>query len=566
MEIDASINVFMLDGYKEKDFQSSGKSGVLTTIESNYQKAQEGLDHLEVKIASVDSLRSALKTSVEKVNNNFQHLVAFYKQRGFKDFGMEGELRKSIHNVEKSDYPYDKVEMLMLRRHEKDFFLRRDMKYADEFEARIQNFKSTIASKDSTVQIYSDLSKYQRNFHKVVKIEQEIGLQENSGIRLELNAGLIAIKDSMTKLRSSIKDETQSYEARSSFMLLSFFVAQLVIGILLAIFYSDVITKAFKELNFAMSQLAKGHFPKNLEVKTNEEIGNTKRSFNLLIERLKSATHFAGELGGGNIKASYDERFMDDIMALSMRKMQERLLESSDRQEIINWTNRGSANIGDILKNTNLNLEEIGDQILAELVKYLNANQGVLFLMKVDESGDYLDRVSTYAYDKKRFANQRIEIGNGLIGQCALEKSIIQLTQVPGEYVKITSGLGAATPRYLILVPLVIHENLMGIIELASFQKMKPHEVEFLEKISENIAAILLNKKIYAENHLLLVEAKRREDEQSDQAEALRRYAEEIEAKNEFLERRIKELESDRLKQLTPMKDRSEMASINAFQ
>ena len=87
-----------------------------------------------------------------------------------------------------------------------------------------------------------------------------------------------------------------------------------------------------------------------------------------------------------------------------------------------------------------------------------------------------------YAYDRKKFTDKRIEWGDGLIGTCAQEKGTIHLTNLPDNYVSITSGLGKATPKSLLIVPLIINEQVHGVIELASFNTFEKFEVDFVEK------------------------------------------------------------------------------------
>jgi septal ring factor EnvC (AmiA/AmiB activator) len=116
---------------------------------------------------------------------------------------------------------------------------------------------------------------------------------------------------------------------------------------------------------------------------------------------------------------------------------------------------------------------------------------------------------------------------------------------VPGDYIKITSGLGEATPRFVVIVPLIIQSRVMGVMELASFEVMESYKIDFLKKISENIASILLNKKINTETSQLLAEAKEKEQRLAAQEEELRQNAEEMQAVQEQMERQQRELEKE---------------------
>src|SRR5690606_7718973 len=103
----------------------------------------------------------------------------------------------------------------------------------------------------------------------------------------------------------------------------------------------------------------------------------------------------------------------------------------------------------------------------------------------------YLRLASCFAFDRKKFVEKRIEIGQGLVGQTYLEGTTQVLTQIPQGYTIITSGLGDATPSCLVLVPMIYNEEVQALIELASFEKFEPHQVSFLEKAGEFVASAI---------------------------------------------------------------------------
>ena len=104
----------------------------------------------------------------------------------------------------------------------------------------------------------------------------------------------------------------------------------------------------------------------------------------------------------------------------------------------------------------------------------------------------------------KNIEEKIISKGQGMVGQCALEKQTMYLTNVPDKYVNITSGLGEATPTHLVLVPLLANEACYGVIEMASFQKIEPYQLNFLEKVAESIATTLNAVKLTLQTQQLL--------------------------------------------------------------
>ncbi len=541
LEMDAAAQYFIFEGYKDSHFHEHHKSPFVDSYTKNLGFVKD-----ELKLIGVTELIDTVSTtklilqSLDSLDSKFNELIHLFEDRGFKDFGLEGQLRKAIHSVENVSFQYDKADMLMLRRHEKDFFLRKDIKYQKEFNTKFEHFISSVRSGtggDEQASIIQNLLNYQSLFNNVVDIDTRIGLKETEGIKGAINEDLISLKGSIQSLRTYVKDRSSSFKQYAIGTLIILFVAQLSLGIILTIVYSDVITKAIKELRNAMKSLSDGIFPSKLVVKSKEEIGETKLAFNQLLDRMKAAQEFSEELGNGELKASYNSIFTDDILARSLLKMQTQLVSSSEKQDIINWTNMGMAQLNDILKMENAEIHVLGDKIVKLLVQYLNANQGAIYIVHQKASEHYAERIATYAYNKKKFVDQKIEAGQGLIGQCLLEKSTIVLTDIPTDFVKITSGLGEAVPSFVIIIPLVAQTKMQGVLELASFQKLHPYQIQFLEKIAENIASILSNKKINSETSRLLNEAQQRATQLASQEEEIRQNAEEMQAMQEQLER-----------------------------
>ncbi|MGC4021394.1 MAG: HAMP domain-containing protein [Cyclobacteriaceae bacterium] len=194
---------------------------------------------------------------------------------------------------------------------------------------------------------------------------------------------------------------TESKIEQSKIWLITIFFLQLTVAIVLALAYSNALTNVIKEIRTTMSQLASGNFPPPLEVHTQEEIGQTKIAINHFLDRMKSASSYAEKLGNGMLNAAYDQRFESDVLAKALIHMQQKLNEAEKIQTKINWHNEGTARFNELLKNDTGNIRKLGDDILKMLVQHIQANQAALYI--VNEEEKCFERISTYAYDKKRF-------------------------------------------------------------------------------------------------------------------------------------------------------------------
>lgn len=254
---------------------------------------------------------------------------------------------------------------------------------------------------------------------------------------------------------------------------------------------------------------------------------------------------FAEEISKGNLTTQYDVTDDGDELGKSLLKMQQNITQATERERADKYGTQGVAQIGEILRRHADNIEVLSNELIGELTRYTKSNQGCMFLREEDENGEpYLKMTAAYAYDRKKFMDGRVEIGDSLVGQCFLEKEVIMLTQVPKDYVKITSGLGLATPSCVIIIPLLANEEVTGVLEFASFAKYNDGQVEFFKKASEAIATSLLSVKTTERIKTLLADSQQRQEEMRAQEEEMRQNMEELSATQEEMRRNSIEMES----------------------
>ncbi|MFO7940842.1 MAG: PAS domain S-box protein [Bacteroidales bacterium] len=254
------------------------------------------------------------------------------------------------------------------------------------------------------------------------------------------------------------------------------------------------------------------------------------------------AQAFAEELSEGNYNVTLDA---EDSFAQSLLSLRNRLHENREAQhkreeedKQRNWTSEGLAKFGDILRtDRDSNLEDRAYQIISHLVNYLDANQGGLFIKEEDENQKrYFKLLAAYAYNRKKYLDKKILLGEGLVGATAQEKKITYLTDIPDNYVNITSGLGHANPKSLLIVPLKIEEEVFGVVELASFNTFAPYQIAFVEKVGENIASTISNLQMANRTEKLLAQSQQQAEELAAQEEELRQNMEEMQATQESLQ------------------------------
>lgn len=223
-----------------------------------------------------------------------------------------------------------------------------------------------------------------------------------------------------------------------------------------------------------------------------------------------------------------------------VEKFKTKFYNDRDLERQRQWSMEGLTELNEIITSKQ-KIEKLADLTLHFVVKYLNCIQGSLFLTREEEGKMYLGLAACYAYDRKKFGEKRIEIGDGVVGQCFLEKSRITMTNVPHGYVKITSGLGESTPTSLNVVPLLYDGAVEGVIEIAGFKKLLPHELHFLDKAAENIGNIFSNVKRNERTEELWQAAQSQAQQMKEQEEEMRQSLEELTAIQEEMERKEQE-------------------------
>ncbi|RAW02963.1 GAF domain-containing protein [Pseudochryseolinea flava] len=277
-------------------------------------------------------------------------------------------------------------------------------------------------------------------------------------------------------------------------------------------------------------------------VNENEVIDNSIKNF-------KAATAFISQVSNGNFAAQWEgiskdnEKLNTSNLAGELMQMRDRMKAIKAQDEIRNWITEGLAKFSDVIRQNNNNIVELSYDVLVFLTKYMNAQQGCLFVVQEDlEDGhEYLEMTACYAFNRKKHMTKRLEIGSGIIGQVFLEGTPSLLTDVPNGYTEITSGLGDSTPTSILVVPMKYNQKVEAVIELAGFDKFEKYQIEFMEKVGEITASTLGSVKNTEKMQHLVNQFKSQTEQLRAQEEELRQNMEEMEATQEAMRRQEKD-------------------------
>jgi methyl-accepting chemotaxis protein len=280
-----------------------------------------------------------------------------------------------------------------------------------------------------------------------------------------------------------------------------------------------------------------------LEKKTIEE--------HRLLEKLKTQLTntkknilFAEQISKGNFDSKSDNEGATDELGNALATMKESLSQAMKREAEEKFVTLGMNKIGDILRANSSNVQQLCDELIKGLVKYMNLNQGGLFLTDDEGEGNDLKLMACYAFERKRFLQKRIEIGQGLIGQCYLERDVLYVKDVPEDYIRITSGLGGALPSHILFVPIQTQDEIVGVLEVASFHGFDQNRIDFAKKICDNIASSVVSTRTAERVQNLLNKSQEQAEEMRAQEEEMRQNMEELSASQEEVLRRQMEGEN----------------------
>jgi FOG: GAF domain len=319
-------------------------------------------------------------------------------------------------------------------------------------------------------------------------------------------------------------------------------------------YISFKITHPLYRVNRALKNLAEGKIDESNKVRvdTKDELHDIAESTNELIDSMMRTVEFTTEVGKGNTGIEFKAKNDSDLLGISLLNMKQNLEEAKRLEAIrkvedekISWATHGVALFGELLRHHETNLEDFSYHILSNLIDYIKADVGGLFLINDHENGDRtIDLMACYAYDRRKYEEKSLLVGEGLVGRCVQENETIFITDVPESYITIGSGLGENKPSCILIVPLKLNEEVYGVLELASFEVFERHVIDFVEKIGVTIASTISATRINIKTQQLLEASKYQAEELSAQEEEMRQNMEELLATQEEAARKSKEIEN----------------------
>jgi CheY-like chemotaxis protein/HAMP domain-containing protein len=269
----------------------------------------------------------------------------------------------------------------------------------------------------------------------------------------------------------------------------------------------------------------------------------------LLVARVVSLpvvalTRASSEIAGGNLETPIPSAGRDEIGGLSaaMERMQAALRENVRDLKVQNELRTGQTQLAETMRGDQ-DVETLCRNIVTFLAKRLGALTGVMYLADGDGS---LRLAASYAHKRRKNLASSYRPGEGLVGQAALEKEDIVLTNVPDDYITIESGLGEAKPRNIYVKPIVHNDKVAAVVELGALASFSEAQSLFLNSVAESIAITIESAKSRSQLTVALKQSQQLSEELQAQQEELRAANEELEEQTQRLQQSEEELKTQR--------------------
>ncbi|MEM9674772.1 MAG: GAF domain-containing protein [Bacteroidota bacterium] len=356
----------------------------------------------------------------------------------------------------------------------------------------------------------------------------------NAGV--ELRRSVSALRTQNEKLLNTDMAELQVSLQRATLFNFGILGVVVLLAALVTAYVLRSLKASIQRPTKFIYRLASGEVTDDL-VETKDELNEVAKAGNLLGQQLRKASEFAIQVGEGQLDQPFESAGEQDVLGNALLQMRSKLTAIAQEDQKRRWTNEGLTKFAALVRVEYENKQDFAAKIVSEVVRYVEANQGGLFIREDREESEVLTLLGCYAYNRKKYIQKEVLPGEGLLGQAYLEGETTQLTEIPGDYISIRSGLGGANPHAILMVPLKSNEQVTGVLELASFQDFAQHVVEFVEKIAEVISAHVSNLEVNEHTQLLLKETQKQAEQLRAQEEEMRQNMEEMQAIQEQVHR-----------------------------
>ncbi|OJJ21079.1 hypothetical protein BKI52_10940 [marine bacterium AO1-C] len=487
-------------------FYKTGKSQLVVDHHNKIGKLKNEFEKLrkirEIQSSSLDKEVKEVENLISRADVTFKSIVEKIAIKGFKDYGLIGKMRKHIHGIESAEKQFrlDLAKILMIRRYEKDFLLRKDDRYLAKLTGAVELLKADIkgkifnpATRDSIVGL---VDAYQANFAEMVKVDKEVGVENTSGLKHQLALMLKTLSQNIRQISGelSIASDSLARNVRTTLLIITGVFLVLIIVLIYVVIRQ--LSNPIRDLSESINNVIEQNFTEDteiIEIQSKDEIGKLSRDFKLMLDKVK-----------------------------------ERADEVTQQYENIKLLTDVGKEI-----TANLLIEKIVEVVHENMKPLLDAP--VFSIGVYDDEAKKLDFIGKHE-SKMIFGYDSLDDETKLSVWCFNNKKKILINDFSTEASNYVSAVSLPEnidqkPESAIYLPLIVKDQVVGVMTAQSYHKnaYTDYHLNLLQNFSVYTAIALFNAKVY--RHI-----ERQNQNLQLSEERIRQTAEELQTMNEELE------------------------------
>lgn len=337
------------------------------------------------------------------------------------------------------------------------------------------------------------------------------------------------INKTVQLLKKIVKGELDIYSDDASHLDMETTIKNNEVGQLISV--CRELTDFIKETTQIANCIANGNFDVQLDVRGPYDI--LAKSMNQMISNFQLVISQANRISKGDLSIEVSVQSDHDILGNTLNMMTRALRKSKEDNHVKDWLKSGQTQMNDAIRGE-YDIPTLCEKIIRFVAKYMDCQIGALYVK--DSTTNDLQLISSYAFEKRKNLSNRYSLGEGLVGQAALEKQPIIVKEVPDDYTRITSGLGEKLPSMILVYPLTTNNNINGVIELGCFSPISNTDMELMKAIAEPIAIAIHSAQSRTRLNALLKTTQDQSAQLQEQQEELRQSNEELEERTQILQ------------------------------
>jgi HAMP domain-containing protein/signal transduction histidine kinase/DNA-binding response OmpR family regulator len=273
-----------------------------------------------------------------------------------------------------------------------------------------------------------------------------------------------------------------------------------------------------------------------------------------LTTQVRAIAEVATAVTKGDLTRTISVEALGEVAALkdTINEMIRNLRDTTQKNTEQDWLKTNLAKFSRMLQGQR-DLTNVGRMVLSELCPVVEAQYSEFYVLESGDEAHQLTLLANYAADGREAVGKQVKLGQGLVGQCAIDKQKILINNLPTQYMRISSGSGEAPPRSILVLPLVFEGEVKGVLELASFEGFNPTHQAFLEQLTESIGIVLntieanmRTEDLLKQSQSLAQQLQTRQEELQNTNEELQEKAKLLAHQNQEVERKNQEVEQAR--------------------